>query len=292
MFPPHRLTALLPLSGLILLAGCAGQSPWKPDQKSSAPQPQALSFPDRRAGLNAAESIGAAPTRYYIQYDVLRVEVPRGTVSRSETLWNHVDESVFPFAVTRRLRLNGFRIGLAEQGAWPAIKAILDSSAATQAAQAGLAQADLAPFAIQIDPLSRDRTIFHYGLHGKLEGSTFADSLNMLRIEHHLDPEQLSDFNLRLAPEARSAHPQTTLTATGAGLREVPVYEGKVFTDLAVEMEVPANSIIVLGPSDRAGRRALIGTEFLCDQRNGVQFERILFITPRLVAREQAGPGF
>ena len=294
MPPLRRLTCLLLLGGISLQAGCDGKAFFRLDKEPVGPSPRASAVPQDHQGTPPAESFEPPPTmQYYVHYDVLRVEVPRGTVSRSEAdlLWNHVDESVLPFAVTRRLRLNGFRVGLADRGAWPAIKAILDSGGAVQVAQAGLAQADLLPLAIEIDSRSRDRTIFHYGPDDTLQGSTYADSLNLLRIEHYLNPRQLSQFTLRLVPEVRRAHPQTTLAATEAGLREIPVYDGKVFTDLAVEMDLPEGSIIVVGPSDRAGRQALIGTAFLCDQRNGVEFERIFFITPRLVARQKPAAG-
>jgi hypothetical protein len=148
--------------------------------------------------------------------------------------------------------------------------------------QAGLAQIDMLPFAIQIDPAPRDRTVFLLGSDNKLEGTKFVECLNFMRIEHTLDPDSLSTFLLRIIPEIRHARPRTTLAATNAGLREVPVYEGRLYGELSVELEVPEHAIVVIGPSRRAHRKFQIGTEFLCDQRNGREFERVLFITPRL----------
>jgi hypothetical protein len=284
------LACLLGWGASVWLIGC--EVPQAVESPGDAPEPQgdvgplagAPSDPDRPDDQ-------ASATRYYLRYDVLRVEVPRGAISQSETLWNHVDESVVSFAVTRRLRVNGFRVGVADPAAWPAIKAVLDSAGAAQAAQAGLAQDDLLPLAIEVDSVSKDRTIFHYGGQGALKGSTYADSLTMLRVEHTLDPERLGEFNIRLIPEARSAHFQTALAATDAGLREIPIYQGKVFTDLAVQIVAPQNTIIVVGPSGRAGRQSLIGTEFFCDERNGIEFERAFFITPRLLVRQATVSG-
>jgi hypothetical protein len=280
----YGLACLLGLWTCVGWIGCGDLQSAKPRGVSPEPKGDASPF---SGGQFASDDLGESSqtTRYYLRYDVLRVEVPRGTVSKSEILWNHVDESVVSFAETRRLRVNGFRVGVADPAAWPAIKAVLDGAGATQAAQAGLAQDDLLPFAIEVDPISKDRTIFHYSRQGALKGGTFADSLTMLRIEHALNPDRMGEFNVRLVPEARSAHFQTALAATEAGLREIPVYQGKVFTDLGVEIVVPKDAIIVAGPSGRAGRQSLIGTEFFCDQRSGVEFERVFFITPRLLVR-------
>jgi len=270
---------------VLVAAGCGDSLLLRPDRQDSQSPEEASPFAVDRAGGDAVD--GQIPaTRYYLRYDVLRVEVPPGTVSRSEILWNHVDESVLPFEVTRRARMNGLRVGLADREAWPAIKAVLESAGATQVALTGLTQDDFLPFAVKIDPVNRDRTVFHYGAKGVLEGSTYTDSLGMLRIEHALNPERLGEFEIRLLPEARGARLETTLAATESGLREVPVYRGKVFADLAVQMTVPEGTIIVFGPSDRAGRQSLIGTEFLIGERNGVAFERIFFITPFLVPRD------
>jgi hypothetical protein len=280
--PSRRFGVFLVLAAIGWQTGCGDKGSFRPDAQPSPPSSSASKFPGETN--RTPNSAGPSPvTRYHVQFDVLRVEVPRGFVSGSEILWNHVDESVLLFEVARRLRLNGFRIGLAERGAWPAIKAILDGCGAAQAMQAGLGQADLLPVTIELDPISRDQTVLHYGPGGKLQGATFADSLNMLRIEHQLDAERLGEFTVRLTPEVRKAHLQTTFAATEAGLREVPVYQGRLFTDLAVEISVPDNCFIVVGPSNRAWRRALIGTDFLCTKRGGVEYERLLFITPRLV---------
>ena len=283
------LASLLGWGASIGLIGCGAPQSAESAGGTSEPRDDVIPLPGSRLDLDRTGDQTQA-TRYYLRYDVLRVEVPRGTISQSETLWNHVDESVVTFAVTRRLRVNGFRVGVADPAAWPAIKAILESAGATQTALAGLAQDNLLPFAIEVDSVSRDRTIFHYGRQGALKGCTYADSLTMLRIENTLNPERLGEFNVRVIPEARSAHFQTALTATEAGLREIPIYQGKVFTDLAVQIVAPQNTIIVVGPSGRAGRRSLIGTEFFCDQRNGIEFERAFFITPRLLVRQAGTP--
>ncbi|UCG33017.1 MAG: hypothetical protein JSU68_15310 [Phycisphaerales bacterium] len=292
MLMPWRcgLAFLLGWWASVWLIGCGASLSPESSDRLPEPRDDAGSLAGGRFELDDPGDQTSA-TRYYLGYDVLRVEVPRGTVSQSETLWNHVDESVVAFAVTRRLRVNGFRIGLADPEAWPAIKAALDSAGATQTARAGLAQDDLLPFAIEVDPVSKDRTIFHYGRLGALKGSTYADSLTMLRIEHTLNPERLVEFNVRLVPEARSAHFQTALAATETGLREIPIYQGKVFTELAVQMVTPKNGIIVVGPSGRAGRQSLIGTEFFCAKRNGIEFERVFFITPRLLVRKAGTAG-
>ena len=272
----HAYARELTLGICLAAAGCTSGSgwSWRSSSKPHAPDPVS---PPPTAVVRADHD-----AQYYVRYDVLRVEVPPGAVSRSETLWNHVDESVLDFATARRLRINGFRIGLTEPALWPAIKAVLESVGAAQAMQVGLAQTDMLPFAIQIDPAPRDRTVFLLGPDNKLEGTKFVQCLNFIRIEHTLDPDSLSDFRLRLIPEIRHARPRTTLTATDAGLREVPVYEGRLYGELSMELDVPEHAIVVIGPSRRAHRKFQIGTEFLCDQRNGREFERVLFITPRL----------
>lgn len=276
----------LPISVSILAAvicvthGCAVGPRASPQHP--APQPALETAPGSPDNSPAVRP----DAQYYVRYDVLRVEVPVGTVSKNETLWNHVDESIIPFAVSRRLRVNGFRLGITDAVVWPAIKAFLDSAGAAQAMQAGLSQTDLLPFAIQVDQLPRDHTVFFIGRDDKLRGSKFADSVLLFRVRHAFDPDSMSEFQLSFVPEVRRANPRTVLSATESGLRETPVYEGKVFGELRADIEASEHSIVVIGPSERAGRKFLIGTQFLCGDRNGIRFERIFFVTPRWVRYE------
>lgn len=276
----------LPTSALILAAVICATPGCAVGTRTSPRRPTPTRALETAPGSPDNSPADRPDAQYYVQYDVLRVEVPVGVVSRNETLWNHVDESIIPFAVSRRLRVNGFRLGISDAVVWPAIKAFLDSAGAAQAMQTGLAQTDLLPFAIQVDQLSRDHTVFFIGRDDKLSGSKFADSVLLFRVRHAFDPDSMSEFQLSLVPEVRRANPRTILSATESGLRETPVYEGKVFGELRAEIMVPEHSILVIGPSERAGRKFLIGTEFLCGDRNGVRFERILFVTPQWVRYE------
>jgi hypothetical protein len=64
--------------------------------------------------------------RHVIGLQVIRVELPAGTVNASEQLWNYLNEEPVTINRSAGLGRNGLRMGLGEGGSWPEVARILE----------------------------------------------------------------------------------------------------------------------------------------------------------------------
>ena len=65
-----------------------------------------------------------------LAFEVRRAEIVQGDLQHSRKIWNHVDELRLGVDSTAGLARNGFRIGAASPGTWPAITAVLTAAGA------------------------------------------------------------------------------------------------------------------------------------------------------------------
>jgi len=231
----------------------------------------------------AAGGPEASVGRLELRFDVLRVQVPRGTASESQKLWNHVDEDVLPFELAQQLRRNGLRAGLGTEGSWPAIKAILDTTPGTALLNNTLQSRDLAPLGVQLKDCPGEQTIFLYRGDGQLIGADFPAGQLQLRHEPMMEPGDLSVVTLRVVPELVSEPTESQWKVTSAGPRQVPVPRGRLFEEVAFTVRVPKWSFLVIGPSSRIDRPRLVGAAFLAEELEGRPTEWIVFVTPTVV---------
>lgn len=231
-----------------------------------------------------ADSRRATSTgRLELRFEVLRVQVPRGTISDSEKIWNHIDEDVLPFELSRQLRRNGLRVGLGREGSWPAIRAILETTPGTLTLANSVQTRDLSPLSVQLKDCPREQTIFLYRADDSLTGATYPPGQLLVRHEPTLEPDDLSQISLRVVPELRSDSVELRWQITSAGPRQVPVPLGKAFDEVAFAVRLPAGHFLFIGPSQRIDRRYIVGAAFLADEVERRPTEWALFVTPTVV---------
>ncbi len=286
----RRRIALAAMSGIVLAGGCADGNEqglfglFGPTQSE-----------DPRSTKKSNEAVPAAfgptrrPAQLAVRFDVLRVRVRQGTTSGSEKIWNHVNEQVIPIAKAQQLRFNGFRVGLITSGAWPAIKAIFDGTEGATARQTSSVISDGSPLTIQLTPVCY-QTIFHYRLDMTLVGRSFYEGATLLRIDHSINPDRLSELTLGIVPEIRQPGVSLRWKSTPDGIRQVPVYRGELLAALACQIALPSGTGVVIGPSEAIAQETLIGRALLAEEINAEPYERVLFITPTVIRLDTTRP--
>lgn len=218
-----------------------------------------------------------------IRFDVLRVQLPLGTVSESEKIWNHVDEDVLDFETARRLGQNGFRVGLASTGSWMPIKAIIDTTSGATTIANSVQTQSLSPVEVQLKEVAEPVTMFHYRRDGTLAGATYPPGMLQLRNEPVIAADRLPNVSVRVEPELFAEPGAVRWQVTPDGPRQTPVRRGESFDAVGFTVDIPPGRFLVIGPSSRVSDRRLLGSVFLTDNVDGNLREWVIFVTPAVV---------
>jgi len=221
-------------------------------------------------------------TQLSVSFQLLRVELPLGAVSDSQKLWNHVDEEALGSDQAMFLRQNGFRIGLGQPAAWPAVQAILVASHPTLAKRKAISLQTAYPLAIEDGQPKRDQTIFYYRPDGTLVGQSVDQSRNVLRIDHQIDPQGADAVLLHVLPEIRRRDTGLQMLRTQDGIKQLPAYEGVSIRDLSFTIRVPDGWFLVIAAGPRVSQTGLIGREFMSCAGHDGRYEFVYVIWPTI----------
>ena len=286
----HEVWVIGPLA-VCVLCGCASPNlgPGAPDTDPAITATDLLgradTSPFHTLIVPATErKNGAAqtPVALVTHFDVLRVDVPFGTVSTSGKLWNHIDEDVLPPETIALLQRNGLRIGRGRPESWPPVKALLDAIRGAVSSEHSLEIRNPYPLILEMDQAAHDQTLFVYRRDGTLMGETRPASRNRFRIAHAMNIDRMDEVLLEVVPEVREGRPRRQWQRTEQGHELVPVFRGRILGELAARVAVPPGYFVLIGPSPEAAMSSLVGGAFLSREVEGKRVETLLFITPRL----------
>jgi hypothetical protein len=218
-----------------------------------------------------------------VQFEVLEVEAPLGEFSRSQKVWDHLDEQAVGIETQMTLQRNGMRIGLGSQESWPPVHAILDTVPRRIVRALPPSLPNSVSVSLQLHNEPSDQTIFFYRANGTLSGGSFLGATDVFRITWEFNNENLEQVVVYLTPEVRQDQSGVTFKPTPLGVAPVPVYEGRVFQELSCRLVVSPGGYIVLGPGEDVSHVGLLGREFLVSSIDGEPYERILVIVPRVL---------
>ncbi len=214
-----------------------------------------------------------------LSFDVFRADLPLRDDRDSRMIWNHVDEMRADTAILARLRRNGFRIGAAPPGGWTAIQAVLEAVGA-RTYRSVLAPPRGVPLIITMGPVQERESIFTYNRRNRLVGKTFHEGDKLIVVDYVFQPQFGGFTELQVGFEVRHDKGFMTWSREGGVIRQVPAFDRHVFSDLEVQMTLQGGECLVIGPSETAANQYLIGGRYLSNERDGVAYESILFITP------------
>lgn len=212
-------------------------------------------------------------------FDVVRVDLPVDGSHHSRKIWNHVDEMRVEASTASLLKRNGFRIGAASPDIWPALRAIIESSGGQVRREQLVAQRGL-PLIIQLSAIEESESIFQYGREGALVGKTFVEGNRFFTLDYWYHPELGGSVDLQIQFGIRHDQGELTWERRDGIIRQVPAFEQHVFEGSRALLTLRESEFLVVGLSDRADNRFLVGSRFLISDQDGRQVETFFCITP------------
>ncbi len=227
-----------------------------------------------------------------VQFDVLQVQAPLGEFSRSQKIWDHLDEQAVGIETQMHLQRNGLRVGLGTQESWPPVHAILETVSRRIVRVLPPSPPNSLSVSLQLNSEPLDQTVFFYRGNGTLVGGSFAGATDVFRITWEFNSDNIEQVVVYITPEVRQEQSGSAPMPTPLGVAMVPEYEGKVFKELTSRLVVGPGGYIVLGPAADVARAGLLGREFLVKLIDAEPYEMVLVIVPRVLdLARQGGDG-
>lgn len=281
----RTIIACLLLAPVVWL-GCrpdpTGANPVRP-----AADPPARSAPPPMAPIASrpAQPSELAQFRSVIALQIIRIELPVGTVNASEQMWNYLNEE--PVSVNRPADLgrNGLRIGLGEAQAWSEVAAMLQKLT-------GRALSPTRTFAwpgTVMDVLARKdqpaQSIFLFYGDKTRTGSDYPPGDNVFAVACTVDETNPQGVLLTGVPQIRSAQNEFQPTRTDARMGIVSPYTRTPFAPLTFRAAIPPKGFLLIAPARAALNTSTLGHRFLIEQRDGLSFETVLIVLPEVIRK-------
>jgi len=269
---------------LALLAGGGGC-------KAPSPAEAALPPPPVFNGTVMSPVIGAEsrPSDRYallVRLMIHPVQVPFGTVSRSERLWRYVDEEIGDVATLSALQRNGFRVGRAKLDGWPPVRKLLGEMAGKTLETGTHVGPPGQVVPVELKEHLDDQRIFIFSGTGQLRGYDFPPGDNVLNFICHLNAEDPSEVLLQMAPVVRSTRKVSRLVKTPVGYVRRSRSVSVPLEALELNVRVPQGQYVIIGPGAISRRATSPGNRFLVGVADGLRYETLLVVIPQVFAAE------
>ena len=268
----NRLTLLLLplLMSLVALTGCPVTNP--------DPHP-ICTMPGGGAAENASER-----QVVILQIKLTSIEVPVGTASESEEIWNYLDEERAQAGHAATLGRNGMRVGLAKGSTWKDLARILQKMTGQTLAEQNFAALPGQPFQVELKTFLDPQTIFTSYADRTLSGADYPSGDNLLVLSVTLDETNTSRMIVTAMPQIRSTHRVQDIVTDNTGrltFVDHPVLYS--FRPATFQTSMSDDEILVIGPGAESRRPTSIGYHFLLHEKQQLQFETVLVVSIRAV---------
>jgi len=213
-----------------------------------------------------------------VHFDLMRVDVPVTETRNAGKVWNHLNESLGDPGLTALLARNGFRIGKGDQADWPALRAIFERNGAKVNRVARTAQ-DGTPLTLPLGAIADGTGYFLHRRGGGMGGGTFNAGQRTFRIEYTLDTDDPRRVRLRIVPAFTEQQGEAKPVERDGEIVMVRDPTGRVFHELAVDVDLGPGEYVVIGPSAAAAAGFVLGSCWLDATMNLQQFETVLCIS-------------
>jgi hypothetical protein len=213
---------------------------------------------------------------------IYRLTAPAGSISGDAALWKRVDESALDVRTHDILDRNGVRAGLAPLAELAAMMA----RHSPQVEPATFITAGAKDIEISMKREVPYQIIYHFAPDGQMPIRSFDDSENLLCLEFSPAPRKAGDVRVGVCPMVRSLRKR--LVATGpTGTQEVAMITQEKFFDLALLVDVPLDSFLILAPSrsSTVSRSSMsLGSAFFVNEDAAGEKETIVLLVPNVAA--------
>jgi hypothetical protein len=268
-FPRARVVVF---AALLATAGCSHRSATAP------PVGQVKVW--ARQGANGADP----RLLLVIRIRMTAVEVPAGTISRSDELWRCLDEEPFHAQPHFVPRLNGLRVALGREGSRPEVGRILRRATGREIDHAVALILPGRSTDIKLKKLQPAKTIFGYEHDRTLSGRDYPPGDYVLTLTCDLDADDPSRISLAVLPRVLSTHRVRRIVRAEGRINWVSQPESFDFGSLQFAATMRQGAFLVIGPDAECERQTSVGRHFLVKEKEGIPFETVLVLSPEAVA--------
>jgi hypothetical protein len=262
-----------------LLAGPAGCSFFKSGLFASGSRDNTSGENPFKVAESQPASEGGVRT-CTVRFNILRIEVPGGSLQRIDKIWSMVDTSVVPPDVAATMRDNGFLIGAGRDEARAPIRAAIDTLPDVRSREDQALPGVNKMLEIFITDAQRDMELIWFTRDGRMPGQSFESARPVLRLGWGIEPPRLNDVVVHVEPEIRELPGRTRYTRLDDLWVLRPEYRGRVFKELGFDVAIPEGGFLMLGPTNDIARYPTIGRPFFTEPAGGSQRESLYVISP------------
>jgi hypothetical protein len=283
----RRLGTAAAIALSLLAAGCN-----RPLWAASQPAADAPLHPDDVTIFKStADSPGGSlrPPRSSLVMAVLHVEVPQAAAAQMNRVWATLREEILPADALVRLRENGLRVAVGHEKFWSEIKAAMEAIPGCRVTAATPLRVPAGfPLSLELDAEPRDQTLFCIERDGNLDGGTYNESRNVLRVAYVQDASRPERIVFQAVPEVHQKSEGLRWVRTESGLWQVPRQETHAFAAAGFSITLEPGEFVLVAPSDRNHIQGLLGREFFTRETDGLRYQSFVFLRPDV---ENVAPG-
>jgi len=273
----RHLAILVMLIAAAALVGCPAQQ---------SPDASPLPGPGAALTTRASNASQEKQQRYVmlVRLGLLTIEVPVGTASGSEQIWSYLNEEGIGAERSANLGRNGFRIGTGRRENWNDLARILKRMTGRGLRESTVIATPENPIPIVLKQEQPLQTIFTFHEDRTLSGADYPAGDNLLALSCTFDQDDPTNVLVTGMPQIRTTYRQPQIVEEFGRLLmiEKPVIYG--FGSMTFQLRMTNKDFLVIGPGAQSRRPNSIGHHFLVRDREGMDFETVLVLTPEIVA--------
>lgn len=211
----------------------------------------------------------------------MQVLIPSENRKQAGPVWTFTRENILDSELQRRLRENGMRVALARADWWPQIKEAIDRVEGVRVNELDPIRLPPSfPFMLELDNKPHDQTLFFINEDGILEGRTWKESRNVLRLTYGFQSMTAEQIALELVPEVRQRGSGLEWVPTPAGVEQKPQADGMAFTQAGMLLPLGSDQTLMIAPNENAEAYGILGGALLINKIAGINYDRMIFIRP------------
>ncbi len=278
-FSAKRLAAVALIASTAL---CASPGCNNPPVGAEADVP---TFGDRPMNpVTKDSSVDHAQYVLLVHAKLVWIEAPAGTISQSEDLWSYLRSEFVDPDTAETLGWNGIRLGKGDEEHWPDIADILQRITGEALNRTNMLLRPGSPNSIILKSGHRGHTIFMCYPDRTISGTDYPPGDDLLTVVCTLNEDDPSRFMLTAVPQVRSSRrrPEIIQRNKTPFIKASP----RLYTLdlLRFRAGMSPGEFLVIGPGPESRRESSPGHQFLVHTRQGVKFERVLVLAPKVYA--------
>jgi hypothetical protein len=207
-----------------------------------------------------------------INLDLITVEIPAKRAHVAEEIYSLLDDGPLRYEDAAAFRANNFTAGFGLPGDWGRLGTVLGEAGARKAQTVSLLLQDGGFGDMTVAAFDHERTLFHIGAEGLLEGITVGPGRLVLRVKADLIPGSKGLCRVAAVPVFM---PAPVGFCSGAGGHAVP--EEVFFGSTGLSAKLRPGHFILLGSTDGSGGQLMLDG-LLFRSLGGKSLLRVVFV--------------